>query len=89
MLHNPESLTVFPRSENLEPGHDPANDEQRYQRARKDGGGVFEVRISRTSRTQAGSSVAEKIDKWFRCNPEPKAGTSVRIPDYHFDPRYF
>jgi len=74
--------------ERLEPGHDPANDAMRYLVTREDGG-VFEVCISLSAKAQAQPSPEHRIKAWFEHHSVPEAGTSIRIPDDHFDPRYF
>jgi hypothetical protein len=73
--------------EYLEPGHDPVNDQMRYSCSGD--GREFEVRISRTAMTEAKPSPEQRIEDWFKYNPLPDAGASVRIPDSHFDPRRF
>jgi hypothetical protein len=47
------------------------------------------VSISLTAKAQAKPSPEDRIVRWFKCHALPRAGTIVRIPDYHFDPRYF
>ena len=49
---------------------------------------VFQVRISASAQTMAGSEVANRIRKWYLNNPLPAHGSCVAIPEYHFDPRY-
>jgi len=71
----------------LEPGHDPANDEMRYT-VTGEGDRFFEVRISRTAMAQAKPSPEQRIKEWFDRHPLPKE-SSIRLPDDHFDPRYF
>src|SRR5437879_1579004 len=65
---------------------DPANDQMRYRVASEDR--VFEACISGTAKTLAKPSPEQRIKDWFDHHRLPEAGTSIRIPDYHFDPRY-
>lgn len=71
----------------LELGHDRANDEMRYSVIREDGG-IFEVRISLSAKAQAQPSPRNRILEWYRSRVLPEAGSSIRIPDDHFEPRY-
>lgn len=72
----------------IDPGYDPANPELARYSFTKDGRD-FEVLISRTAKAQAKPSPEQKIKDWYRYHPLADGGTSTRIPDYHFDPRYF
>jgi len=71
----------------LELGHDRTNDEMRYSVMREDRG-VFEVRISLSAKAQAQPSLPDRIIDWYRRHALPDAESSIRIPDYHFDPSY-
>ena len=48
-----------------------------------------EVRVSRTAMVQGEAWVKARIEGWFKNHERPQPGTSIRIPDYQFDPNLF
>ena len=41
---------------------------------------AFDVRISLVAKAQAKPSPEEKIEEWFKFNPLPESGVSMKIP---------
>ena len=48
-----------------------------------------EIRVTRTAMVQGEVFVKSRIEGWVRAHGKPQPGTSVRIPDYQFDPILF
>lgn len=74
--------------EKLNPRHDGDRDEMRFPYPFT-GQPNSEIRVSRTAMVQGEAFVKSRIEGWVRAHGKPQPGTSVRIPDYQFDPNLF
>lgn len=46
-----------------------------------------EVRVHRAAMVQAEVWVKARIEGWFEDHNKPEPGTSIRVPDYQFEPK--
>lgn len=72
--------------EELDPRYDAAKDEMRYPYPFT-GVANCEVRVCGATRTLEEAWVKNRIEGWFGSHDKPKPGTSVKIPDYQFEPK--
>jgi hypothetical protein len=72
----------------LDPKHNTAKDEFPLPYPFK-GKAESEVRVSCTAMAQGEAWVKSRVEGWFKDHERPKPGTSMRIPDYQFDPSLF
>lgn len=72
----------------LDPKHDVANDEMRLAYPFT-GQADSEVRVSCTAMAQGEAWVKARVEGWFKNHNRPQPGTSIKIPDYQFDPNLF
>lgn len=71
-----------------EPKHDATSDEMRFAYPFT-GEADCEVRVSCSAMAQGEAWIRDRIEGWFKYHTRPEPGTSVRIPDYQFDPKLF
>jgi hypothetical protein len=74
--------------EPIDPGHDVANDEQRFPYPFT-GTPISEVRVTRNAMARGEDWVKDRIEGWFRDHEVPKPGTSIKIENYQLDPNLF
>ncbi len=69
----------------LDPRHDAAKDEMRFAYLFA-GQAVAEVCVPRAAMVHGESYVKARITGYFKYHDGPQPRTSIRIPDYQFDP---
>lgn len=77
-------MTIQP----LDPRHNPNEDEMRFPYPLT-GAANSEVRVCRSAVVQGEAWVKARIEGYFKYYDKPQPGTSVKIPDYQFDPNLF